>query len=173
MPMGPLRLIDEVGVDIAADVAATLSAAFPGRMTVPEILGKLAAAGSLGRKTGKGFYVHEKNGEPVVNRDAAPPATTSIPRDELARRMALLMVNEAALCLQEGIAETPGDVDFAMVMGTGFAPFRGGPLRHADTVGVSNVVDQLSRFAQSAGPHYQPCPLLTDMAQNAKRFYED
>jgi 3-hydroxyacyl-CoA dehydrogenase/enoyl-CoA hydratase/3-hydroxybutyryl-CoA epimerase len=142
-------------------------------MTVPGILGKLGAAGSLGRKTGKGFYVHEKNGEPVVNRDAAPPTTAPISRDELARRMALLMVNEAALCLQEGIAETAGDVDFAMVMGTGFAPFRGGPLRHADTVGVGNVVDDLSRLAGTVGPHYQPCPLLADMAQNAKRFYED
>jgi len=173
MPMGPLRLIDEVGVDIAADVAATLSAAFPARMTVPGILGKLGAVGALGRKTGKGFYVHAKNGEPVVNRDVTPPMAAPISREELARRMSLLMVNEAALCLQEGIAETPGDVDFAMVMGTGFAPFRGGPLRHADALGVGHVVEELSRFAGSAGPHYQPCALLTDMAQNAKRFYED
>ena len=176
MPMGPLRLIDEVGVDISADVAATLSAAFPARMSVPGILPKLIAAGSLGRKNGKGFYLHSKDGEPKPNAEttalagasAAPPS-----REELARRMALLMVNEAAMCLQEGIVETPGDVDFAMVMGTGFAPFRGGPLRYADALGVQNVVDELTRFAEAGASHYAPCARLVDAAKCGTRFYED
>ena len=176
MPMGPLRLIDEVGVDIAADVAATLSAAFPARMSVPEVLAKLIAAGSLGRKNGKGFYLHSKDGEPKPNAEAAALATASAAppsREELARRMSLLMVNEAAMCLEEELVETAGDVDFAMVMGTGFAPFRGGPLRYADALGAQAVVDELARFAEAGAPHYAACARLSENAKNGKRFYED
>jgi 3-hydroxyacyl-CoA dehydrogenase/enoyl-CoA hydratase/3-hydroxybutyryl-CoA epimerase len=176
MPMGPLRLIDEVGVDISADVAATLSAAFPARMSVPEILSKLIASGSLGRKNGKGFYVHSKDGDAKPNAEAVAMITASdasLTRDALARRMSLLMVNEAAMCLQEELVESPGDADFAMVMGTGFAPFRGGPLRYADTLGARAVVDELTRFAEAGAPYYAPCSLLTDHAKNGKRFYED
>ena len=176
MPMGPLRLIDEVGVDIAADVAATLSAAFPARMSVPEILAKLIAAGSLGRKNGKGFYLHSKDSEPKPNAETSALASASAappPREELARRMSLLMVNEAAMCLQEDIVETPGDVDFAMVMGTGFAPFRGGPLRYADALGAQAVVDELTRFADAGAPHYAPCARLAEMAKTGGRFYAE
>ena len=176
MPMGPLRLIDEVGLDVAAEVAATLSAAFPQWMSVPEILGKLIAAGFLGRKNGKGFYLHSKDGEPKPNVEAAAlsAGSTAPPsRDDLARRMSLLMVNEAARCVEEGIVETPGDVDFGMVMGTGFAPFRGGPLRYADALGAQVVVDELTRFADAGAAHYAPCGRLAEDARNGKRFYED
>ena len=175
MPMGPLRLIDEVGLDVAAEVAGTLSAAFPAWMSVPEILGKLVGAGCLGKKNGKGFYVHVKDGEPKPNPDAfafALSINAPIPREELARRMSLLMVNEAARCLEEGIVETAGDVDFAMVMGTGFAPFRGGPLRYADALGAKAVVDELTRFAASEA-HYAPCARLAEMAKNGARFYAE
>lgn len=173
MPMGPLRLLDEVGMDIAADVAATLSSAFPERMSVPRVLGRLAAAGTLGRKTGKGFYLHGQEGEPTVNREIAPAAGVPIEREELARRMTLLMVNEAARCLEEGLVEMAGDIDFAMVMGTGFAPFRGGPLRYADALGARAVVNELSRLAEAAGPHFRPCELLAEKARTSQRFYED
>ena len=83
------------------------------------------------------------------------------------------MVNEAARCLEEGIVASAGEVDLAMVMGTGFAPFRGGPLRHADSVAVAKVADDLMRLAASAGPHYTPCTLLKEMAKSGKRFYDD
>ena len=86
--------------------------------------------------------------------------------------MVLLMVNEAARCVEEGIVETPGDVDFAMVMGTGFAPFRGGPLRYADSEGTVKIVAELSRLAEVAGPHYTPCARLRDMAKTGRCFYE-
>ncbi len=172
MPMGPLRLIDEVGLDVSAEVAATLSAAFPGWMSVPEILGKLIARGFLGKKNGKGFYLHAKDAEPKPNPEAAAHASSSHSREELARRMSLLMVNEAARTLEEGIVETPGDVDFGMVMGTGFAPFRGGPLRYADALGAQTVVDELARFAATA-PHYAPCARLVEIAKNGGRFYAE
>lgn len=178
MPMGPLRLIDEVGADIAADVAATLSAAFPERMSVPAILPGLIAAGWLGRKAGKGFYVHDAKDAWKPNDDAANLRTGAqqvvpLSREALAHRMALLMINEAAHCLAEGLVEAPGDVDFAMVTGTGFAPFRGGPLCYADSLGARRVVGELSRLAEQSGSHYQPCPLLVEMAQTGKHFYED
>src|SRR4029079_17824032 len=99
-----------------------------------------------------------------------PPRLPSPPsRDELELRMVLLMVNEAARCLEEGLVERAGDVDFAMVMGTGFAPFRGGPLRYADSMAVTKVADELARLTDSAGPHYAPCALLRDMAKSGKR----
>jgi 3-hydroxyacyl-CoA dehydrogenase / enoyl-CoA hydratase / 3-hydroxybutyryl-CoA epimerase len=83
------------------------------------------------------------------------------------------MVNEAARCFEEQIVESPGDIDFAMVMGTGFAPFRGGPLRYADSLGARAVVDELSRLAETAGPHYAPSALLREMANSGKRFHEN
>ena len=137
MPMGPLRLADEVGIDISLDVAATLAAAFPDRLRVPEVLTALQGAGMLGRKTGKGFYKYRKGSEASTNHEAERlrPSSDSDPGN-LASRLVLLMVNEAARCLEEGIVATPGEIDLAMVMGTGFAPFRGGPLRHADSMAM-------------------------------------
>ncbi len=176
MPMGPLRLIDEVGADVALDVAATLAAAFPNRLHVPDVLPAMVSAGLLGRKAGKGFYRYGKNGEAKPNKEAAalrPPRLPNPPsREELEKRMVLLMVNEAARCLEAGIVETPGDVDFAMVMGTGFAPFRGGPLRWSDSESTAKIVGELSRLAEVAGPHYAPCARLRDMAKGGKCFYE-
>lgn len=177
MPMGPLRLTDEVGVDIALDVAQTLAAAFPTRMRVPEVLSVMIKEGLLGRKTGKGFYKHRKGAEATVNPEVMKLRPTPGPnppkRDALEMRLVLLMVNEAARCLEEGLVAGPGDIDLAMVMGTGFAPFRGGPLRYADTTTAAKVADDLSRLAANAGPHYAPCALIQEMAKTGKRFYDD
>ena len=87
--------------------------------------------------------------------------------------MVLTMVNEAARCLEEGVVETPADVDFGMVTGTGWAPFRGGPLRYADSLGVDQVAEMLSRLANEVGPRFAPCDRLAEMARVKKRFYED
>ncbi len=177
MPMGPLRLIDEVGVDIAADVAATLAARFSDRLRVPELLAKMVSSGWLGRKSGRGFYLHSGRKKAVPNpglhsfcRNQTAAALT---RSELQERLALLLVNEAARCVEEKIAAGPEMVDFAMVMGTGFAPFRGGPLRYDETFGLRRVVDHLERLAAVAGPHYTRCDLLEQLAAEGRRFYED
>ncbi len=177
MPMGPLRLIDEVGADVALDVAVTLAAEFPNRLHVPDVLPAMLSAGLLGRKLGKGFYRYSKSGEPKPNKDAAalrPPRLPNPPsRGELEKRLVLLMVNEASRCLAEGLVETAGDVDFAMVMGTGFAPFLGGPLRYSDSRGTAEIVEELSRLAEVAGPHYAPCARLREMAKTGQCFYEN
>lgn len=177
MPMGPLALCDEVGVDIAADVAGTLSAAFPQWMKVPPILPRMIGAGLLGKKNGRGFYVHGYEDKPVVNPDVLAMqesgTAAELPPEELRDRMVLLMINEAARCLEEGIAASAADIDFAMVMGTGWAPFRGGPLRHADRLGGRHVAERLTELARTAGAHFQPCARLAANLTAPSPFYED
>ncbi|MGC3991974.1 MAG: 3-hydroxyacyl-CoA dehydrogenase NAD-binding domain-containing protein [Chthoniobacteraceae bacterium] len=176
MPMGPLRLMDEVGLDICEDVAATLSCHFYDHLSVPLVLHKMIALGRLGKKKGLGFYRYGGSHEPVVSSGVKKfqkmgPRIPS--RDELQRRMVLRMVNEAVRCLDERVAETAADVDFAMVMGTGFAPFRGGPLRYADSLGACKLVNELERLAENGGSEFQPCERLRRMAGKGERFYED
>ncbi|MEK7950127.1 3-hydroxyacyl-CoA dehydrogenase NAD-binding domain-containing protein [Luteolibacter soli] len=129
MPMGPLRLLDEVGLDVSAHVARTLAEAFPDRMKVPDLLEKLIARGQLGRKSGAGFYSYDHN-EATPNPAALALRTGNEPApSDVAARLNHAMSQEARLCLSEGIAETADDIDLAMVLGTGYAPFRGGPLQ--------------------------------------------
>jgi 3-hydroxyacyl-CoA dehydrogenase/enoyl-CoA hydratase/3-hydroxybutyryl-CoA epimerase len=177
MPMGPLRLIDEVGVDIAADVAATLAARFSDRLKVPELLGKMVSLGWLGKKSGHGFYTYSGKRKvipnPELNSLCRSHEAASVDRHELQLRLSLLIVNEAARCVEEQITSGPEMVDLAMVMGTGFAPFRGGPLRYAETFGLRRVVDELDRLGVVAGPQYARCALLEQLAAEGRRFYAD
>lgn len=174
MPMGPLRLLDEVGLDVALHVAQELNRALNGRLPVPELLSTMTAKGWLGRKGGRGFYEYPARGEPTPHAAAQGLVQLDQPenrhRDEMQRRMVLLMVNEAARCVEEGVVRGPEDVDFAMVMGTGFAPFRGGPLRYADDQGVAEIVNELLRGAES-DRRFEPCELLKEMATDNRLFY--
>jgi 3-hydroxyacyl-CoA dehydrogenase/enoyl-CoA hydratase/3-hydroxybutyryl-CoA epimerase len=177
MPMGPLRLIDEVGVDVANHVAETIAAKFSPRLGAPQVLHEMLETGLLGRKNGRGFYVHTKgNKEPDVNPgiDTFQRGTfaATLNRAELQSRMVLLMINEAARCLEEGVVAEPADVDFGMIMGTGFAPFLGGPLRFADYVGVSQLVEEMAKLATKDAPRFGPCALLQTMAAKGSKFYE-
>ncbi len=130
MPMGPLRLLDEVGLDVSMHVARTLAAAFPDRMPVPALLEKLVAGGQLGRKSGSGFYSYGK-GDPTPNPQALALRTgDSAALSNISDHLAGMMTAEALLCLEEHVAETAEDIDLAMVLGTGYAPFRGGPLEY-------------------------------------------
>ncbi|MGJ8643097.1 MAG: 3-hydroxyacyl-CoA dehydrogenase NAD-binding domain-containing protein [Luteolibacter sp.] len=128
MPMGPLRLLDEVGLDVAMHVARTLAAAFPERMSLPTVVEKLLEAGHPGRKGGSGFYVYD-DASPVVNAEAIgfQVGSEDTPGDAQ-EILSGLMTTEAKLCLEEGVAETADDIDLAMIFGTGYPPFRGGPL---------------------------------------------
>jgi len=159
-------------------VAATIAAKFSPRLSAPAVLDEMLQAGLLGRKGGRGFYIHDhRSKEPCVNpnidsfhKDAACAA---LPREQLRSRMVLLMVNEAARCLEEGIVAEPADVDFGMIMGTGFAPFLGGPLRFADSVGAPRLVDEMDHLAGAGQVRFAPCMLLQRMAKNGKKFYEE
>ncbi len=135
MPMGPMRLLDEIGIDVGAHVAGTLNVS-------SDTLTPMVSTGWLGKKSGKGFYVHGK--KTTVNPDVlalrkggAQPLT----RAKLQSRLAGMLGDEAARCLNDGCAASAGDIDLAMVLGTGYAPFRGGPLAHALTLGNASIKD--------------------------------
>jgi len=186
MPMGPLRLIDEIGVDITVDIADTLEKAFGRRNHAAAVLLWLRDGKMLGRKTGSGFYKYEgKSQAPndsvvewrtklhgdVEGPDLKPNVPTNA--DEITNRLVFLMVNEAARCVEEKVVATAEDADFGMMMGTGFAPFRGGPLRFADYFGINKLVAEMDRLTSSAGEKFAPCNLLRQHAQNGTKFYED
>ncbi|MGJ8657655.1 MAG: 3-hydroxyacyl-CoA dehydrogenase NAD-binding domain-containing protein [Akkermansiaceae bacterium] len=135
MPMGPLRLLDEVGMDVSCHVAETLSEAFPERMSVPKVLTDLVEQGSLGKKSGKGFYVYKgKDVEPNPEAEAMQGTLAEGEKLDIQAYLAGLMREEAQRCLDEKVASCAEDVNFAMIMGTGFAPFRGGPLEPGGSV---------------------------------------
>ncbi|MBB5032261.1 3-hydroxyacyl-CoA dehydrogenase NAD-binding domain-containing protein [Prosthecobacter vanneervenii] len=131
MPMGPMRLLDEIGLDVAAHVARTLATAFPDRFPNSDALDKMVSAGHLGRKSGEGFYKYENGKEITPARHADLPKHESIQT-----KLALLISQEAMRCLKEGIARSADDIDLAMVLGTGYPPFRGGPVTFARDTGI-------------------------------------
>ena len=177
MPMGPLRLLDEVGLDVAADVGQTLCTAFPDWLQTPSVFAQLLGAGFKGRKSGRGFYEYRKDRVTGVNRFALGLREADdkgdLTREQLQERMVLLMINEAARCLEERIVDDPRDVDFAMIMGTGFAPFRGGPLRYADTIGIARITESLQRLSNSREPQFIPCERLVEMSRQNRKFHGD
>jgi 3-hydroxyacyl-CoA dehydrogenase/enoyl-CoA hydratase/3-hydroxybutyryl-CoA epimerase len=173
MPMGPMRLLDEVGIDVGLDVAHTLAAHYGDRMIIPATLEKMIKDGLLGRKAGRGFYLHLKGKEPRLNPGLqATRSSKSETQHSLQERMVLLMINEAVRCVEEQIVNDPADVDFAMIMGTGFAPFRGGPLRYADALGIREVVASMGHYVAAGASQFTPCALLKSMAASGTNFYQ-
>lgn len=173
MPMGPFEVVDEVGLDVALKVAGVLSAAFPARMQPAPVLEKLVAAGRLGRKNGRGFYRHAGR-ERTVDREVRGLLGLGAERHGaadtmLTERMVLAMINEGARCVEEQVVSSADHVDLAMIFGAGFPPFRGGVLRHADTLGLPQVVQRLSALAAQA-PRFAPCALLVAKAERGERW---
>ena len=177
-PVGPITLLDEVGIDVAEKVGHIMHAAFGDRMTAPPGFEKLIADGRQGRKNEKGFYRYggEKKGkkkkvDESVYAVLGVEPNKRLPNDEIAQRCALQMVNEAAHCLGEGILSNPRDGDIGAVFGLGFPPFRGGPFRYIDAVGVTEIVRRLRSYESALGTRFTPAPILVDMANNGKTFY--
>ena len=192
MPMGPLRLIDEIGVDITIDIGNTLEKAYGQRDHVAAVLLWLRDRQMLGRKTGAGFYKYEgksqtpndslvqsrvvaRGGDPgkdegsATTQPASPPPAAA---DDLTHRLIFLMVNEAARCVEEGVVDSPEDADYGMILGTGFAPFRGGPLRFAEHFGLKRTVEELERLARTE-EKFTPCEILKKHARDGTKFYEE
>ncbi len=193
MPMGPLRLIDEIGVDITIDIGNTLEKAYGRRDHVPGVLLWLRDGQMLGRKSGAGFYKYEGKTQstseslarwrrglhgdpegaegPVIPPDRHRDPRLRLNETELAHRLVFLMVNEAARCLEEKVVASPEDADYGMILGTGFAPFRGGPLRFAEHFGIEKVVQEMERLTQT-DDKFAPCEILKKHAREGTKFYE-
>jgi 3-hydroxyacyl-CoA dehydrogenase/enoyl-CoA hydratase/3-hydroxybutyryl-CoA epimerase len=174
MPMGPLRLSDEVGLDVSEHVVKELEGRVEHLGPLNNTLEKMIAKGWLGRKSGKGFYEYGSGGDEKINSQLGEfqsAEQTTVNEGDLRDRLVLSMVNEAARILEEKVVEAPDDVDFGMIMGTGWAPFRGGPLRFADHLGISTVVSRLNNLRDRVGPYFEPCALLAEMANHGGSFY--
>jgi 3-hydroxyacyl-CoA dehydrogenase/enoyl-CoA hydratase/3-hydroxybutyryl-CoA epimerase len=194
MPMGPLHLIDEIGVDVTVDIARTLEKAYGARNHAASVLMRLLETKALGRKTGVGFYRYEGksqkpndavekwrtglHGDPEGSQGPkiSPPRhrdpAIQLEGEAISHRLIFLMVNEAARCLEEKVVESPEDADYGMILGTGFAPFRGGPLRFADHHGPAKVVAELEEMAKTEDK-FIPCQILKNHAQNGTKFYRE
>jgi 3-hydroxyacyl-CoA dehydrogenase/enoyl-CoA hydratase/3-hydroxybutyryl-CoA epimerase len=181
-PVGPMQLLDEVGIDVGAKVAHIMADAFGERLEAPEGFEKIVESGRLGRKSKKGFYVYEDGAggkaskQKVVDKsvyDLLPTGQkrTSIPEAEIAERCVLQMVNEAAHCLGEGILRSARDGDIGAVFGLGFPPFRGGPFRYADSLGAAAVVERLRKYQDRFGARFAPAPLLVEMGKTGATFF--
>lgn len=184
-PVGPMTLLDEVGVDVGEKVGPILEAAFGERMSAPNASKQMIEAGYLGRKAGKGFYDYEADkvkGKRPVNAEletllAAQRSGTAKPtREAIVERCTLALANEAAHCLSEGIVSDPMQGDIGAVFGLGFLPFTGGPFRYIDSIGVEAFVARLQALVEAHGPRFEPAPIVLTMAgatsPSGQRFYE-
>ncbi len=176
-PVGPITLLDEVGLDIAGKSGAIFLEAFGERMAPAQSLRAVVEAGRLGRKGKNGFYSYDADGK-KGDVDASvytllPTGTTrhEVPAADIQGRLSLVMVNEAVRCLEEGIIQSPRDGDIGAVFGFGFPPFRGGPFRYIDTLGAGAVVTQLEEIDARYPGRFVAAETLIRMARRGERFY--
>jgi 3-hydroxyacyl-CoA dehydrogenase/enoyl-CoA hydratase/3-hydroxybutyryl-CoA epimerase len=178
-PVGPMKLVDEVGMDVALKAAKTLQHAFEERWDAPTALKAVAADGRKGKKNKKGFYHYDgkSNGksnsvdESVYDLLPGGRERKSVDQDVIQERCWLAMLNECAYCLQEGIVEHPRDIDIGVIFGLGFPPFRGGILRHADTVGLPKVAARMHYLADQFGDRLKPADIIVEKAEKNENFY--
>jgi 3-hydroxyacyl-CoA dehydrogenase/enoyl-CoA hydratase/3-hydroxybutyryl-CoA epimerase len=184
-PLGPLALLDEVGIDVGSKVAATLEDAFGTRMAPPKELARLLEAGRQGKKNKRGFYDYSgKSGgqRPVdgsvyadlgLGRPSQKSGTPRRWRDvgSVGERCLLVMVNEAVRCLEDGILKAPRDGDIGAIFGLGFPPFLGGPFFFVDQEGAGPIVERLKRLESTHGERFSPARLLVEHANSGGRFY--
>jgi 3-hydroxyacyl-CoA dehydrogenase/enoyl-CoA hydratase/3-hydroxybutyryl-CoA epimerase len=176
-PVGPIALLDEVGIDVGQKAGAVMHAAFGDRMAPAPGVAKMVQAGRLGRKSGKGFYLyhqgHKTDPDPEAYRVLGVTPLAAVDTARLEQRLVFIMLNEAALATAEGVVRSPRDGDIGAIFGIGYPPFRGGPLRYADSLGASQVVKTLEALAVLHGPRFTPTPSLVAMAKAGGRFHPD
>ncbi|MGB8933342.1 MAG: fatty acid oxidation complex subunit alpha FadJ [Anaeromyxobacteraceae bacterium] len=173
--VGPITLLDEVGIDVAAKVSKVMHDAFGERLAPPRAIQDVLAAGRLGRKNKQGFYTYGSGKKHVDETvyDVLPGGRDrkSFPAEELVERVALPMVNEAIRCVGERVVRSARDADMAAVFGIGFPPFRGGPIRYADALGAAKLLEKLEALRAKHGERFEPAPLLIEMARAGRRFH--
>ena len=175
MPMGPLTLSDEVGLDVGIKVLHILEQSFGARFKAAQIFERVYSNGLLGKKMGKGFYIHpmESRRSKILKRIAnkeiekilGTRSAQVLDHDEARKRMLYLMVNEAAMCLEEKIVEDVDTVDLGMIMGTGFPPFQGGLIRYAQEIGIDKIIEDLNTFQDKfKSDRFKLCAHLANLA---------
>lgn len=172
MPMGPFTLADTVGIDIGFKVASILKEAYGDRMPISPIIEKIYNKKELGVKTGSGFYKYNKK-EKIVNNNVTSMLDKSsklITDEQIINRCIYIMINEASRCLEEGIVDDPSIIDFAMVTGTGFPPYKGGLCNLANEIGIKNIVKTLQELEKDYGSRFTPSNLLVKLLEDDKDF---
>ncbi|MGP9434781.1 fatty acid oxidation complex subunit alpha FadJ [Ewingella sp. AOP8-B2-18] len=178
-PVGPLQLLDEVGIDVGTKIIPILVNALGPRFAAPRALDAVLEDDRKGRKNGKGFYLYADKGRPAKKKQADPAIYRLLnlsPKQQqggelIARRCVMLMLNEAVRCLDENVIRSARDGDIGAVFGIGFPPFLGGPFRYIDLLGAAEVLKTLQGLQQHYGEHFAPCPGLIRRAQEGSRFY--
>ncbi len=175
-PVGPIALLDEIGIDVASKAANTLAGAFPERMKMSAGVQTFIEHKRLGRKAGKGFYVYPPNERKRVDPSVyalfsgRPTTSPKVSPDELGERLTMIAALEAIRCLEEGVLGDADDGDVGAVFGLGYPPMRGGPFRHFDLVGLSTLVNRLASLRERFGDAYRAPQLLTQLASEGTCF---
>jgi 3-hydroxyacyl-CoA dehydrogenase/enoyl-CoA hydratase/3-hydroxybutyryl-CoA epimerase len=174
-PVGPLMLFDEVGIDVGAKIAGVMERHFGERVAPPPSTARVVEDGRKGRKNKKGFYTYDgkkKRVDPTVY--AVLPGGSSrrsFAQKDIQDRLNMAFLNEAVLCLQEGILRSPRDGDVGAIFGLGFPPFLGGPFRHLDSMGAGDAVDALDRLRDAHGRRFEAAEMLREKARKGERFH--
>ncbi len=176
-PVGPITLMDEVGIDVGIHVLDSMRDAFGDRIQTPAGLGAIERSGRLGRKNGKGFFVYAEGqkGDPdeTVYQLMGERTYTFIPAEDIVQRCVLAFVNETVRCLEEGILASAYDGDIGAVFGLGFPPFLGGPLKYIDAEGPEKIMHQLRTLEEKHGARFAPAQLLKKMVERQEKFFPD
>ena len=176
-PMGPFRLMDEVGLDVCVKVIGNFQSLGLG-LSAPPFINELAKENKLGRKTSLGFYHYTDQGQArAVHSElesrfiASLDSKTFLKKEEALQRGLYCMVNEGLKVLEEKVAQEAETVDLALIMGAGFPPFRGGLLKYADSLGIENIMNQLNQWTEKGFKRFEPCPLMKTRVRQNKSFY--
>jgi 3-hydroxyacyl-CoA dehydrogenase/enoyl-CoA hydratase/3-hydroxybutyryl-CoA epimerase len=190
-PVGPITLVDEVGLDVGAKAGKIMYDAFGERFAPPSSMQAVVASGRYGRKVKKGFYLYDEEGkkgavdqtvysllapgsrETTAASGSQAQTRAQIPPSEIQQRTVLPLLNEAARCLAENVIRSPRDGDVGAVYGFGFPPFRGGPFRYMDTIGISDLVKKLQELNDRFPGRFEPAEILVSMARRGERFYPE
>ncbi len=177
-PVGPMQLLDEVGIDVGSKIGPILQAELGERFAPPAAFDKLISDGRLGKKSNKGFYQYgkkvkgKKPDESIYGLLGITPSP-KLAEDTITQRAVFLMLNEAARCLDEGIIRNARDGDIGAIFGIGFPPFLGGPFQYMDKLGANYIVEKLNHWASEHGERFTPCDALVAMAKENTSYYGD
>lgn len=176
-PVGPMQLLDEVGIDVGSKIGPILQAELGDRFAPPSAFSKLIEDGRLGKKVKKGFYQYNTKSkkklvdESVYSLLGLKPSERNVTNAQV-ERCVYMMLNEAARCLDEGIIRNARDGDIGAIFGIGFPPFLGGPFNYIDKIGAVEVVSKLNYMSREFGERFTPCNALVEMAEQGNRYYD-